>query len=271
MGTKDKIHKNLEAGMTVEINPRADRSGKQRIRGIISEILTKADRHPHGILVNLETGETGRVKQVVDAGSSTLVNTVPPALDNKTGTISLAALIKEGENHRIEFKDRALWSTNYTSEDIKNHRPQTKELHAFGKVTSKVIVAKIIASFLNSNGGTLIVGVKENKEGGQDQIVGIEQEFSKLKDSCQDGYRRMIVDLIKDYFPSNIFNHLDQYFRIVFEKIGDDTVCGITVSKSDKRVFLKLNNNDHFFIRTDASTRELIGEEVVDYCQSRFS
>ena len=47
-------------------------------------------------------------------------------------------------------------------------------------------------------------------------------------------------------------------------------VCGITVAKSDKRAFLKLKNIDHFYIRTDASTRELVGEEILDYCQNRF-
>lgn len=259
----------LEIGMTVEISPRSDRSGKQRVQGIISEILTKADYHPHGRLVNLESGETGRVKKIISEGKPAAANA--PALSIESSDASLAELIAAGENHRVEFKDRALWSVKYTNEDIKNHRPQTKELHAYGQATSKVIVAKILASFLNSNGGTLIIGVKENKDGDANKIVGVEPEYQSLKDGCQDGYRRMLVDLIKDYFPANIFNHLDNYFQITFEKIEDKTVCGITVSPSDKRVFLKLKGQEHFFIRIDASTRELTGEEVVDYCQTRFS
>lgn len=257
----------LKVGMSVEISPRTDRSGKNLIQGKIAEILTKKDFHPHGILVKLETGEEGRVKSILDGSAQDKQAEQKPPANNQ----SLSDLIKQGESHYVEFKDRALWSATFTNEDIKNHRPQTKELHAFGKTTSKVIVAKILASFLNSNGGTLIIGVKENKDGSDDQVVGISQEFSKLKDPCEDGYRRMLVDLIKDYFPSNIFNHMDQYFQIQFENIGDQTVCGVKVAKSDKRVFLKLGNQDYFFIRTDASTRELTGEEVVDYCQTRFA
>jgi uncharacterized repeat protein (TIGR03833 family) len=34
--------------------------------GTVSEILTSAQRHPHGIKVRLTSGEVGRVKSVVE-------------------------------------------------------------------------------------------------------------------------------------------------------------------------------------------------------------
>lgn len=270
MGRKETDSKKLEVGMVVEVNPQSDRSHKKIVQGIISKILTKADNHPHGILVNLESGETGRVKRVLDGAVTTNPDAKSPQSTSEPQVGQIKSLIDIGENHQVEFKSDALWSAHFTNEDIKNHRPQTKELHVYGQATSKIIIAKTLAGFLNSDGGNLIIGVKENKEGGADKIVGIEQEFKFLKDPCQDGYRRMIVDLIKDYFPSGIFNHLNKYFYIGFEEVMDHLVCSITVIKSDKRAFIKLNNVDHFYIRTDASTRELIGEETVDYCQNRF-
>lgn len=266
MSANDSSNEKLEIGMTVEVNPQSDRSHKKIIQGIISEILTKADHHPYGILVNLESGETGRVKRVINGEIPS--NSAGSPIQTNSG--NLISLIKNGENHIVEFKSDALWSTHFTNEDIKNHKPQTKELHAYGQATSKIIIAKTLAGFLNSDGGTLIIGVRENKKGGEDQVIGIEREFRSLKDSCVDGYRRMIVDLIKDYFSSNIFNHLNKYFQIDFIEVNDLTVCGIKVSKSDKKAFIKIKNTDHFYIRTDASTRELTGEETVDYCQNRF-
>lgn len=266
MSAKDSSNKKLEIGMTVEVNPQSDRTHKKIVQGTISKILTKADNHPHGILVSLDSGETGRVKRVIDG--ALLSN--PKENSTKINTNNLNSLINKGEDHMVEFKSDALWSTHFTNEDIENHKPQTKELRAYGKATSKIIIAKAIAGFLNSDGGTLIIGVRENKSGGKDQVIGIEREFESLKDPCQDGYRRMIVDLIKNYFPSNIFNHLNKYFQIDFEEVNDLIVCGITVAKSDKKAFIKLKNTDHFYIRTDASTRELTGEETVDYCQTRF-
>jgi uncharacterized repeat protein (TIGR03833 family) len=257
----------IEAGMTVEINPQSDSSRNILVQGIVSEILTKSKNHPHGILVKLKTGEIGRAKRIINAPQSAMPIVGSPSSINK---IHFSKLIELGENHEVEFKSSILWSSAFTSDDIKNHKPQSKELHAYGKATSKIIIAKTLAAFLNSDGGTLIVGIRENKADNVDEIIGIDIEFKFLKDGSQDGYRRMIVDLIKDHFPSNVFNHLNSYFHIDFQKIGNLTICGINVVKSDKRVFLKLKNIDHFFIRTDASTRELTGEDIVDYCQNRF-
>jgi uncharacterized repeat protein (TIGR03833 family) len=40
------------------------RSGKLT-QGIVKDILTKSSTHPHGIKVRLNSGEIGRVKQVI--------------------------------------------------------------------------------------------------------------------------------------------------------------------------------------------------------------
>ena len=261
--------KDLSIGMTVEISPQSDRTRKLRVKGNISEILTNKDNHPHGILVLLESGDKGRVKAIVGQENSSQKEVVVNSIA-ASPSMNLKELILEGENHNIEFKSGALWSSKLTGEDIKNYRPQSKELHTYGQNTSKVIISKTMASFLNTDGGTLIIGVQENKNNNKDEIIGIESEFEFLKDPCEDGYRRMLVDVIKDYFPKEIFNHLNQYLQINFENINDNLVCGITASKSDQKVFIHLKGVDHFYIRTDASSRELLGVEIVDYCEKHF-
>jgi uncharacterized repeat protein (TIGR03833 family) len=40
------------------------RSGKLT-EGIVKDILTNSPTHPHGIKVRLETGEVGRVKEII--------------------------------------------------------------------------------------------------------------------------------------------------------------------------------------------------------------
>jgi uncharacterized repeat protein (TIGR03833 family) len=35
-------------------------------RGAVKDVLTKSSSHPHGIKVRLETGEVGRVKEVIE-------------------------------------------------------------------------------------------------------------------------------------------------------------------------------------------------------------
>ncbi len=269
MTNNGTIRKNLDKGMLVEINPQSDRSRKLLIQGKISKILTNSEQHSHGILVELETGETGRVKQILDGNISTNDITDNSAHLTPIETKTLKILIDEGENHHIEFKSSILWSARLANEDIQNSN--SIEIRQYGKNASKVIIAKTIAGFLNSDGGTLMVGVKENKNSTKDEIIGVESEFSKLSDQCKDGYRRMILDsIIKPYFPSFIFNHINSYLNILFEDIDGNLVCGIQTNKSDRKVFLKLNKVDCFLIRVDASTRFLQGEEVVDYCMKRF-
>ena len=74
----------------------------------------------------------------------------------------------------------------------------------------------------------------------------------------------MITEIIKDYFPSGIFNMFNSHFKISFDEVEEKILCVVSVSKSKKRVFLKLQKKDYFFVRIDASTRELQGEEVVE-------
>jgi uncharacterized repeat protein (TIGR03833 family) len=34
-------------------------------RGVVKDVLTTSPHHPHGIKVRLETGEVGRVKEII--------------------------------------------------------------------------------------------------------------------------------------------------------------------------------------------------------------
>lgn len=54
----------ISVGSEVEINPKSDRSRKKLVLGLVSEILTGSESHPHGIMVKLDNGEIGRVKSL---------------------------------------------------------------------------------------------------------------------------------------------------------------------------------------------------------------
>lgn len=61
-----KSRKNIQIGKTVEVvQKNHQRSGELTI-GIVKRILTNSSNHPHGIKVQLESGEVGRVKWVID-------------------------------------------------------------------------------------------------------------------------------------------------------------------------------------------------------------
>lgn len=190
-----------------------------------------------------------------------------PGIDEGTG---FEELIVGGENESVEYKSSVLWSKNYTPELITESK--STELKLFGKEASKIIIARTIAGFLNTEGGHLIIGVKETKNLNKNEIIGIESEFPKLKDPCVDDYRRMIVDdIIRKYFDSDIYNHLGKYIKITFPQIEDKTLCRFQIKKSDTKVFLTINKEDHFYIRVDAETREIKGKQIIDYCIKHFN
>lgn len=56
---------NIEIGGHVEIVEKQDQGTDNVTEGYVKKILTNSKNHPHGIKVELETGEVGRVKEIL--------------------------------------------------------------------------------------------------------------------------------------------------------------------------------------------------------------
>jgi len=61
-----KLRKNISIGAEVEIVQKHHQRSGELTEGVVKRILTKSPNHPHGIKVMLETGEVGRVKNVLE-------------------------------------------------------------------------------------------------------------------------------------------------------------------------------------------------------------
>jgi uncharacterized repeat protein (TIGR03833 family) len=61
-----KSRKNINIGDLVEIVQKHHQRTGELTEGFVKRILTSAPNHPHGIKVMLETGEVGRVKNVLE-------------------------------------------------------------------------------------------------------------------------------------------------------------------------------------------------------------
>jgi uncharacterized repeat protein (TIGR03833 family) len=59
------IRRNITPGLKVQIVLKADQRSGKLTAGTVKDILTRSPTHPHGIKVRLETGQVGRVKQIV--------------------------------------------------------------------------------------------------------------------------------------------------------------------------------------------------------------
>lgn len=56
----------IKPGIQVKIVFKEDQRTGNLTEGFVKDILTKSPKHPHGIKVRLETGEVGRVKEIVE-------------------------------------------------------------------------------------------------------------------------------------------------------------------------------------------------------------
>ncbi len=245
------MEEEVKKGTKVEI---LTREGKN-VSGTVEEIGIKKDGRK--LMVVLKTGEIGRIVKIIDGKVKT----------------EIEILIKKGESYKIEFKADALWSVLYKSQEI--NESKSNDLHSYKQKTSKVIIAKSIAAFMNSDGGTLAIGIKEKKSDSKYEVVGIENDLARLKqlekDTSLDGYKRMIIDeIIRSYFPPKVYNSLSRFISIYFEEFENKIVCLVKINKSDVRIFLNLEGRKIFMIRTDTESRQIVDEELVDYCMERF-
>lgn len=150
-------------------------------------------------------------------------------------------IISQGEGEQVEFK-----STLRTN--LHTKKPDKKMEQA---------VLKTIAAFLNSDGGTLLVGVTD-----KGSICGIEQDGFQSKDR----YYRHYTNLIKSHIGN-------EYFPLIKSKIipiNDASVLKIDCYPSDKEVFLTFDNYQYFYVRVGPTSVELTGKKLLEYVYKRF-
>ena len=56
--------RDIHQGMTVDIVLKKNQRIGKLTHGVVKDILTRSDSHPHGIKVRLTDGQVGRVKKI---------------------------------------------------------------------------------------------------------------------------------------------------------------------------------------------------------------
>ncbi len=65
MMTDGQIRGNIKKGTEVPVVLKRDQRTGKLTRGVVKDILTRSENHPHGIKVRLTDGKIGRVQQIV--------------------------------------------------------------------------------------------------------------------------------------------------------------------------------------------------------------
>ena len=64
--TNGQNRDNVKIGMAVDIVLKEDQRIGKLTRGIVAELLTNSQFHPHGIKVRLQDGQVGRVQSIIN-------------------------------------------------------------------------------------------------------------------------------------------------------------------------------------------------------------
>ena len=150
-------------------------------------------------------------------------------------------LIQKGENESVEFKSSLRWNFHTKKYD--------REIeHA---------ALKTIAAFLNSSGGTLIIGVKDNGE-----IIGMENDKFENDDKAL----LHLTNLVRERM--NVL-HMKTIHPVI-EILEGKKVLRIDVEPSDTPAYVTHKNDELFCIRSGPSTVALPVSHVYDYINKRF-
>ena len=168
-----------------------------------------------------------------------LIRALPPLAASITTDIY--ELITSAESKTLEFKQTL-------SVDIR-----TNEKQKYIETAS----LKTIAAFLNSDGGTLIVGVSDNRE-----PVGIEDEINRFYEGSSDKFLLHFKDLIRSNIGEEFYPLLDYSLALIDTK----RVLRIDCKRSDRPCFI----GDDFYVRTNPATDKLAGLTMLRYVSTRF-
>ena len=168
-----------------------------------------------------------------------LIRALPPLADSiSTDTHEL---INSAESKTLEFKQTL-------SVDVR-----TNEKQKYIEMAS----LKTIAAFLNSDGGTLIVGVSDNRDS-----VGIEDEINRFHQGSTDKFLLHFKNLIRSNIGEKFYPLLE--YNLI--PIDTKRVLRIDCRRSDCPCFI----GEDFYVRTNPATDKIAGETMMQYVLTRF-
>lgn len=160
--------------------------------------------------------------------------------------ISVRELIEAGESQVLEFKASMRW-------DLRQQQVN-KELER--------VIAKTVAGFLNAEGGTLLIGVADDKT-----LLGLEEDIKTIGQHSLDSYEQKLVNVLEFHLGKQFLQHL----KVRFEKIDNKEICVVTIEASPQPVFMKGKGPEkEFYARILNTTRPFDVQEAIEYIQMHW-
>ncbi len=177
---------------------------------------------------------------VIKNGYKTLIAT---EIEKDAGPqeFDLSQIVLNGESQDVEFKSTLRINLHTGQKDPR------MELAAL----------KTIGGFLNTNGGTLVIGLSDDGN-----PIGIEKDAFPNEDKMS----LHLVNIVKSRLGIHALTNMHAHF----EDHNDYRVMVIKCRKAPTPVFVKDDQFERFYIRTGPSTTELSASQTQEYIKQRF-
>ena len=161
---------------------------------------------------------------------------------------TLKEILDAEENERLEYKSSAYFSF--------------QDQNTPDSVIFQASVLKPVAGFLNGKGGTLAIGVQDNRK-----VIGVEKDL-ELKNWDIDKYVRSITSSI----ISELGGVAGTMTTISIHEYDGRKICFVEIQRSPDPIYLKTPKNpETFYVRINNTTRELTGPDLVAYVRKRWN
>ena len=152
----------------------------------------------------------------------------------------IKALIRSGENEALEFKSTLRWNLKADRADK----------------SIEIASLKTIVAFMNTEGGTLLVGVTDEGD-----VSGVEADNFANEDKFLLHFNSLIKQHIGLEFADLISFGL--------KRINGSSVLVVDCGRSADPVFLRQGSEEEFYIRVGPGSRKLPTSKVLDYVRAR--
>jgi len=160
--------------------------------------------------------------------------------------VASSELIAGDETHEVEFKATARWNLR---EGAKDKRMEDA-------------VVKTIAGFLNTDGGTLFIGVDDRRT-----PIGLAHDTALVKPPNVDGF----VNWLTTHLETALTKPAVMRTRARIEAIDGVEICRVDVARSSRPVTARMSGKDNrFWVRMNNSTRVLSEIEIEDYSRDHW-
>lgn len=157
----------------------------------------------------------------------------------------VSRLLTEEEHEQLEFKSSLRF--DYASHNVNANLEKA--------------AMKTIAAFLNSKGGRLVLGVDNARK-----PIGLEYDYRTFPRQNSDGFENHFTQVFNKMLGPDT-RHL---VRLWFNAVSGQDICVVDVSPSTRPVYLKIDDGEHFYVRTGNVTTPLKLSEVESYAASRW-